>query len=146
MTSTEIAYPPSVILHNVVLLALDGIVLSYTARNMSDSAVYPTIYAHHYIDATLKLRRSWWRHQMEIIFRVTGPLWGKFFGHWWIPHKRPVTRSFDVLFDLRRTKRLSKQSGRLWFETPSRSLWRHCNTQITCRWIVCSIACLAIAC
>ena len=24
-------------------------------------------------------------------------------------------------------KRLSKQSRRRWFETPSRSLWRHCN-------------------
>ena len=41
------------------------------------------------------------------------------------PSQRPVTRSFDVFFDLR--KRLSKQSWGWWFETPSRSLWRHCN-------------------
>ena len=40
------------------------------------------------------------------------------------PAQRPVTRSFDVFFDLRLNKRLSKQ---WWFETPSRSLWRHCN-------------------
>ena len=43
------------------------------------------------------------------------------------PSQRPVTRSFDVFFDLRLNKRLSKQSRRRWFETPSRSLWRHNN-------------------
>ena len=43
------------------------------------------------------------------------------------PSHRPVTRSFDVFFDLRLNKRLSKQSRRRWFETPSSSLWRHCN-------------------
>ena len=45
------------------------------------------------------------------IFRVTGPLCGEFTGHRWIPRtQRPVTRSFDVFFDLRQNKRLSKQS------------------------------------
>ena len=39
------------------------------------------------------------------------------------PAQRPVTRSFDVFFDLRLNKRLSKQSRGWWFETPSRSLW-----------------------
>ena len=39
----------------------------------------------------------------------------------------PVTRSFDVFFDMRLNKRLSEQSKRWWFDTPSRSLWRHCN-------------------
>ena len=43
------------------------------------------------------------------IFRVTGPLCGEFTGHRWIPLTKPVTRSFDVFFDLRLTKRLSKQ-------------------------------------
>ena len=36
-----------------------------------------------------------------------------------IPTQRPVTRSFDVFFDLRLNKRLSKQSWDWWFETPS---------------------------
>ena len=44
------------------------------------------------------------------IFRVNGHLCGEFTGPWWIPHTRPVTRSFDVYFDLRSNKRLSKQS------------------------------------
>ena len=40
-----------------------------------------------------------------------------------------MTQSFDVFFDLHLNKRLSKQSRRRWFETPSRSLWRDCNVQ-----------------
>ena len=32
------------------------------------------------------------------IFRVTGPVWGEVTG--WFPSQRPVTRSFDVFFDL----------------------------------------------
>ena len=43
------------------------------------------------------------------------------------PSQRPVTRSFDVFFDLRLNKRLSKHSRRLWFEILICSLWRHCN-------------------
>ena len=47
----------------------------------------------------------------------------------WIPAKRPVTRSFDVFFDLRLSKRLNKQSSGWWFETLSCPLWRHCNVE-----------------
>ena len=43
------------------------------------------------------------------------------------PAQRPMTRSFDVFFDLRLNKRLSKQPWGWWFETLSRPLWRHCN-------------------
>ena len=46
------------------------------------------------------------------------------------PSQRPATRSFGVFLDLRLNKRLSKQSRRWWFETPSRSLWRQCNVII----------------
>ena len=59
------------------------------------------------------------------IFRVTGPLWGEFTGPGEFPTQRPVTQSFDVFFDLRLNKRLSKQPWGWWFETPSWSLWRH---------------------
>ena len=48
----------------------------------------------------------------------------------WIPTQRPVTRSFDVFFDLRLNRRLSKQSWGWWFETLSWSLWRHRNVQV----------------
>ena len=46
------------------------------------------------------------------------PVTGEFRRQW------PVTRSFDVFFDLRLNKRLSKQWRRWWFETSLHSLWR----------------------
>ena len=70
---------------------------------------------------------SWWRYQMETFSALlalcvgNSPVTGEF------PSKRPVTRSFDVFFDLHLYRRLSKQSRRWWFETPSRPLWRHWN-------------------
>ena len=56
------------------------------------------------------------------IFGVTGPLCGEFTGH-----RRPVIRSFDVVFDLCLNKRLSKQPWGWWFERPSCSLWCRCT-------------------
>ena len=70
---------------------------------------------------------SWWRHQMEIFSALlaicagNSPVPGEF------PIQRPVTRSFDVYFDLRPNKRLSKQWWGWWFETQSCPLWRHRN-------------------
>ena len=70
---------------------------------------------------------SWWRHQMETFSALlalcagNSPLPGEF------PTQRPVTRSFDVYFDLHPNKRLGKQSWGWWFETLSWSLWRHRN-------------------
>ena len=43
------------------------------------------------------------------------------------PSQRPVMRNFAVFLDQGLNKRLSKQSWGWWFETQSRSLWRHCN-------------------
>ena len=51
------------------------------------------------------------------------------------PAQRPVTRSFDVCFDLRLNKTLRKQSWGWWFETPSLPLWRHYNTFHKCVYI-----------
>ena len=50
------------------------------------------------------------------------------------PAQRPVTRSFDVLFDLRLNKWLNKQSQGWWFVTPSCPLWRHYN-EIMVSWV-----------
>ena len=71
--------------------------------------------------------KTWWRHQMETFSALlaicagNSPVPGEF------PTQRPVTRSFDVYFDLRPNKRLSKQSWGWRFETLSCSLWRHRN-------------------
>ena len=42
------------------------------------------------------------------IFRVTGPLCGELISPGEFPAQRPVTRSFDVFFDLHPNKKLSK--------------------------------------
>ena len=73
------------------------------------------------------LAKTWWRHQMETFSALlaicagNSPVPGEF------PAQRPVTRSFDVFFDLRMNKRLSKQSWGWWSETISHPLWRHRN-------------------
>ena len=54
-------------------------------------------------------------------------MYGGFTGPRWFPTHRPVTRSFDVCFDLRPNKRLSKHCSGWWFEKPLHPLWRHCN-------------------
>ena len=61
----------------------------------------------------------------------------KYFPRYWplcgpgeFPTQRPVTRCFDVFFDLSLNKRLSKQSCGWWFETLPRPLWRHSNEKV----------------
>ena len=41
--------------------------------------------------------------------------------------QRPVTWRFDIFFDLRLNKQLSKQSRWWWLQMPSCLLWCHCN-------------------
>ena len=60
-------------------------------------------------------------------FSVTGHLCGNSPVSGEFPAQRPVTRSFDIFFDLCLNKRLSKQSWGWWFETLSCPLWRHRN-------------------
>ena len=78
----------------------------------------------------VRQRLSWWRHQIDTFSALlaicagNSPVPGEF------PSQRPVTRSFDVFFDLRPSKHLSKQSWGWWFETTSRPLWCHCNVYI----------------
>ena len=69
----------------------------------------------------------WWRHQMETFSVLladcarNSPVTSE------LHAQRPVTRCFDVYFDLSLNKRLSKQSCGWWFEMLLRPSWRHCN-------------------
>ena len=78
---------------------------------------------------TLLGRKSntWWRHQMETFSALLAICAGNSLVIGEFPAQRPLTRSFDVFFDLHLNKWLSKQSWGWWFETPLRPLWRHCN-------------------
>ena len=69
----------------------------------------------------------WWRHQMETFSALLAICAGNSPVTVEFPTRRPVTRSFDVFFDLRLNKRLSKQSWGWLFEMPSCPLWRQCN-------------------
>ena len=42
-----------------------------------------------------------------------------------------MTRSFDVFFEICLNQQLSKQRRHRWIDTPSCSLWRHCNGCLT---------------
>ena len=70
---------------------------------------------------------SWWRHRMDTLPALLAICTGNSPATGEIPTQRPVTLSFDVFFDLRLNKQLSKQSWGWCSETPSYSLWRHCN-------------------
>ena len=95
------------------------------AISATNSPVYLSFF-YNFISA-YGCKSSWWRHQMETFPTLltlcagNSPVTGEF------PSQRPVTRRFDVFLDLRLNKPLSKRSKPRWFETPSCSLWHHCN-------------------
>ena len=78
------------------------------------------------VEITWVTINTWWRHQMETFPALlalcagNSPVAGEF------PAQRPVTRRFDVFFDLRLNKPLSKQSWGWCSETPSSPLCQ-CN-------------------
>ena len=82
---------------------------------------------------------SWWRHQMETFSALLAICAGNSLFPGEFPSQRPVTRSFDVFFDLRQNKRLSTQWWGWWFEMPICPLWRHCNVTshyLNQRWLL----------
>ena len=81
-----------------------------------------TLWLHHSFH-----RHSWWRRHIETVSALLAICVGNSTVTGGFPAQRPVTRSFDVFFDLRPNKRLSKQSRGWWFDTPSHSLWPHSN-------------------
>ena len=68
---------------------------------------------------------SWWRHQMETFPRYWPFVRGIHRSPVNSPHKGQWARSFDVSFDLRPHKRLSKQWWGWLYETLSCPLWLH---------------------
>ena len=53
---------------------------------------------------------TWWRHQTETFSALQGLYAGNSVVTGEFPAQRPVTQSFDIFFELRLNKRLSKQS------------------------------------
>ena len=112
-----------VLLNVNIILKVWNIIILHPLPNFNGGLVKPSLVLWHgWV--------TWWRHQMETFSALlaicagNSPVSGEF------PTQRPVTRSFDIFFDLRLNKRLSKQSWGWWFETLSCPLWRQCNDYI----------------
>ena len=91
--------------------------------------VWQQIYVNDFYLATVQpsFGRSWWRHQVETFSALLALCAGNSPASGEFPAQKPVTRSFDVFFDLCLNKRLRKQSRGWWFETLSCPLFRHRN-------------------
>ena len=102
-------------------------------QDIKDESKWPPLQTTFSWTNTAIFMMTWW---IGNIFRVTAicagnsPISGE------SPAQRPVTRGFDVFFDLRLIKRLSKHSRGWWFETLSRPLLRHCNVLFKFHWDV----------
>ena len=80
-------------------------------------------------DSGCSQKSTWWRHQMGTFSALLAICAGNSPAPGEFPAQKPVTRSFEVFFDLCLNKRLSKQSWEWWFETLPRPLWRQCNEE-----------------
>ena len=106
------------------------------------------IYVHTYAILYVHVFFCQVRKRIIILLKLTLCVWHddvikwKHFPRYWLfvrgIHRSPVNsplkgqwRGFDVFFDLRLNKRLSKQWWGWWFKAPSRSLWCHCNEWVT---------------
>ena len=85
----------------------------------------PCSFSQQYCSSGHTKVKAWWRREMKTFSALlvlcvgNSPVTAGEF-----PSQRPVTRSFDILFDLRLNKRLSKRPRRRW-------LWRHYNVTLT---------------
>ena len=109
-------------------LGLSNTLWCHSALLMTCCCYVHLMHSHGKMSEGIQINRvTWWHHQMETFSVLlalcagNSPVTGEF------PSQRPVKWSFDVFFNLRLNKRLSKPSWGWWFETSSRSLWRHTN-------------------
>ena len=69
---------------------------------------YKLLHSHQKASMANFGKCAWWRHQMETFSALLAPWAGISTATGEFPAQRSVTRSFDVFFDLRLNKRLSK--------------------------------------
>ena len=122
MQLTEFVY-----LHRAVKIGQNTVKINSITDIATHSQPTYFVWNKYHIENCKMVARTWWPHQMKIISALlaicvgNSPVPGEF------PAQRPVMRSFDVFFDLRLNKWLSKQWWGWWSETLSPPLWRHCN-------------------
>ena len=101
--------------------------------HVSDECLLDLLMYKHFeiISGGLVEITAWWRHQMETFSALLALCAGNSPVTDGFPSQWPMMRIFDVFFNLRLNKSLSKQSWGWWFETQSGSLWRHCNGNLS---------------
>ena len=128
---TSALVPQRYIDESLLVHVMDHFAISCHWASVSE-VVQPWLISHTIYKLMME---TWWRHQMEAFSALltlsagNSPVPGEF------PSQRSVTRIFDVFFELRLNNRLIKQSWGWWSDTPSHSLWRHCNE-------LCEVFCL----
>ena len=112
---------------------LIGLCLAHTIH--SNVVKVMPLWKHYIVPThTYAERLTWWRHQMETFSALLAICAGNSPVTVEFPTQRPLTRSFDIFFDLRQNKLLSKQWWGFWFETPSLPLWRHWSVKRIIIW------------
>ena len=117
----------SIVCHTGLLIIIDFVTYykKWILWQQNNFHLFKHVYKYSISMQVLYMSLSCWKQQNYMmtsshgsIFRVTGPYERN------SPHKG---QNFDVSSIRALNKRLSKQSWRRWFETPSCSLWRHCH-------------------
>ena len=88
-------------------------------------------HCHEIRNVRRQLNLSMMTSSNENIFRVTGPLCAEFTGHRWFPRTKASDAEPWCFLWSPPEATVEQTWIRRWFETPSRSLWRHCNVMET---------------
>ena len=96
-------------------------------RNMILSEFYYRLAKDYFVHAKALMHNFMVTPSNGNIFLVIGLWCGEFTGHRWIPFTKASEAELWWFLWLRVNKRVCKQSGRRWSDTPSRWLWPYCN-------------------
>ena len=123
------------VVHYITALSAQSLVVMSKTQGFCEMVVYLS-FDHKYFTilwiyciqhVQKKTIFAWWRHQMETFSALLAICAGNSQVTGEIPAQRPVTRSFEVFFDLRLNKRFSKQSWDWRFETLSCNGFEYSN-------------------
>ena len=96
-------------------------------HTITESPRFTNVYSSDILVMSPGSPLSWRRHEMETFFALLALCAGNSLVTGEFPSKGQWRGALVLSLICALNKRLSKQSLGWWFETPSRSLWRHCN-------------------
>ena len=108
----------SIVMVNAEVLATQGVYMVFISSSYV-TCIFPPHSQEDHV--------SWWRHQMETFSASLALCAGNSPVPVNSPHKGQWRGALTFFMICALNKRLSKKSQGWWFETLTRSLWRHCN-------------------